>query len=253
MARGGSTASSPSPPQPAPARNNTNTKHKHTHHINISISIMLITIVSIIHTTNTTNTNTNNNTNHLNENNTYILYYYEYMTVYGIILYHNIIVTWCATGNRVIITRPDGATQADTKIIPAKIVPAKICLTQTFRGIPYWAWEFHPCEFCLSQTLWNPESEFGDWPYAYQDSWFRSLVLRPSLIHDGRCPSKTKEITQSRKEPEIGRIARPPDKINSTNARNTTKYVRAWRGWPEGRLARVALPGLAGGHSRVSK
>ena len=29
-----------------------------------------------------------------------------------------------------------------------------------------WTWEFHPfnLRFCLSQTLWSPESFYGDWP-----------------------------------------------------------------------------------------
>ena len=35
------------------------------------------------------------------------------------------------------------------------------------QGNPLWTWEFHPLNlrFCLSQTLRNPESWYGDWPY----------------------------------------------------------------------------------------
>ena len=37
-----------------------------------------------------------------------------------------------------------------------------------FPGNSLWPWEFHPLNLrlCLSQTLRNPESYYGDWPYG---------------------------------------------------------------------------------------
>ena len=45
---------------------------------------------------------------------------------------------------------------------PRRFVDSKLL------GNSLWTWEFHPLNlrFCSSQTLWNPESWSGDWPYA---------------------------------------------------------------------------------------
>ena len=51
--------------------------------------------------------------------------------------------------------------------LPTNIIPTKL-LDSTFPGKSPWAWEFHPLRLrlCLSQTLWNPESQHGDWPHC---------------------------------------------------------------------------------------
>ena len=48
----------------------------------------------------------------------------------------------------------------ERNIIPAKIRRLKLL------GKSRWTWEVHPLEsrFCLSQSLWDPESQYGDWP-----------------------------------------------------------------------------------------
>ena len=40
-------------------------------------------------------------------------------------------------------------------------------LDSNFQENPLWTWEFHPLKlrFCLSQTLWTPDSQQGDWLY----------------------------------------------------------------------------------------
>ena len=43
------------------------------------------------------------------------------------------------------------------------------CVDSRFLGNSLGTWEFHPLIiliFCLSHTLWNPKSLYGDWPYS---------------------------------------------------------------------------------------
>ena len=53
-----------------------------------------------------------------------------------------------------------------------KIIPTVLRFADSrFPINPTWTWEFHPLKlrFCLSQTLWNPESDYRDWPYYDND------------------------------------------------------------------------------------
>ena len=47
-----------------------------------------------------------------------------------------------------------------TPNLPTKIISTKIRWLKGNMGNSLWTWEFHPLKlrFCLSQTLWNPES-----------------------------------------------------------------------------------------------
>ena len=53
-----------------------------------------------------------------------------------------------------------------------KIIPAKICRLNICAGNSLWSWQFHTLKlrFCLSQSLWNSESQYGDWPYRTSDA-----------------------------------------------------------------------------------
>ena len=67
-------------------------------------------------------------------------------------------------------TRPDFCRTNEGRApdLPTKVVPTKIHWLRLSGKFPPWTREFHPSEsrFCLSQTLWNPASPYGDWPYT---------------------------------------------------------------------------------------
>ena len=80
----------------------------------------------------------------------------------------------------------------DTPNLPTKIIPTKI------RWLIISGWEFHTLElrFCLSETLWNPESLNGDWSYP--------LFCRPGVaclrLSRSRPRYPRSRVQQSRKE-----------------------------------------------------
>ena len=72
----------------------------------------------------------------------------------------------CVSGN----TLAEVAREAGRNVCPISLLRLSLLrlLGSTFPGDSLWTWEFHPLEsrFCSSQTLWNPESYDGDWPYT---------------------------------------------------------------------------------------
>ena len=62
--------------------------------------------------------------------------------------------------------RPSGRWAAQARPISLLRLSLLRFADSTIPGNSPWRWEFHPLElrFCSSQTLWTPESQYGDWP-----------------------------------------------------------------------------------------